>query len=136
MGSLCRQSRLAKIISIIPVVRTIGRFSRSSSTSFPSFFSLSLCSSCLLKIYYALDILSILLLRFALLEGIRLPFTRLKISELYAAWQVKAAYQHSRCTKKSRSMATCLSELHTQKKKFLRINFFTKKKNLVLVSYN
>ena len=127
MGSLCRQSRLAKIISIIPVVRTIGRFSRSSSTSFPSFFSLSLCSSCLLKIYYALDILSILL-RFALLEGIRLPFTRLKISELYAAWQVKAAYQHSRCTKKSRSMATCLSELHTHKKKVFAHQLLYKEK--------
>jgi hypothetical protein len=65
---------------------------------------------------------------FALLQGIRLPFTRLKILELYAAWKVKEAYQHSSRTKTAKSMATRVSELHLKKKKFLSINF-SKKKN-------
>lgn len=54
---------------------------------------------------------------FALLQEIRLPFTRLKILELYAAWKVNEAYQHSTWTKTAKYMATRLSEFHLQKKK-------------------
>jgi len=47
--------------------------------------------------------------------------------ELYAAWKVKEAYQHSSWTQAAKSMATRLSEFHLKKKVLERQLLYKKK---------
>ena len=126
MARLCRRCRLAEAIPIRQVGWTIGWSWRNSSPSFSFFVCLAPLHVSLQYIMHSISYQSSF--PFALLQGIRLPFRRLKILELYAAWKVKELYQHSSWTKTAKSMATRLSELHfKKKKKFLSIKFCTKK---------